>query len=40
MNWKEYLTDWSDKYRKDLTENIMPFWLKNGLHRVNGGVYT
>ena len=40
MNWKEYLTDWSDKYRKDLTENIMPFWLKNGLDRVNGGVYT
>lgn len=40
MDWKKYLTDWSEKYRKDLTENIMPFWLKNGLDRVNGGVYT
>lgn len=40
MYWKKYLTEWSEKYRKDLVENIMPFWLKNGLDRVNGGVYT
>lgn len=40
MDWKEYLNDWSQKYRDDLVNNIMPFWLKNGLDRVNGGVYT
>ena len=40
MNWNEYLKDWSQKYRDDLVNNIMPFWLKNGLDRVNGGVYT
>ncbi len=40
MDWKEYLEDWSQKYRDDLVNNIMPFWLKNGLDRVNGGVYT
>ena len=40
MNWTEYLNDWSQKYRDDLVNDIMPFWLKNGLDRVNGGVYT
>ena len=40
MNWNEYLNDWSQKYRDDLVNDIMPFWLKNGLDRVNGGVYT
>ena len=34
------MTGWSQKYRDDLVNNIMPFWLKNGLDRVNGGVYT
>ena len=24
---KEYLQAWQAKYRKDLTENILPFWL-------------
>ena len=40
MNWNEYLKGWSQRYRDDLVNNIMPFWLKNGLDRVNGGVYT
>ena len=40
MEWKKYLTEWQECYKKDLCENIMPFWLKNGLDRVNGGVYT
>ena len=40
MNWNEYLNGWSQKYRNDLVNDIMPFWLKNGLDRVNGGVYT
>ena len=34
------MTGWSQKYRDDLVNDIMPFWLKNGLDRVNGGVYT
>ena len=37
---KHYLTEWAERYRADLTENIMPFWLKHGLDRVNGGIYT
>ena len=40
MNWKEYLEGWSQKYRDDFVNDIMPFWLKNGVDRVNGGVYT
>ena len=40
MNWTKYLTGWSQKYRDDLVNDIMPFWLKNGLDRENGGVYT
>ena len=37
---KDYLNGWAERYRTDLTENIMPFWLKYGLDRVNGGIYT
>lgn len=40
MNAKTYLQHWADTYKSDLTQNILPFWLKNGLDRVNGGVYT
>ena len=40
MDWKIYLTEWRDSYRNDLVNNIMPFWLRNGLDRVNGGIYT
>lgn len=40
MNTTEYLKDWSTIYRKDLIENIMPFWLKYGLDREHGGCYT
>ena len=40
MDWKKYLANWRDSYRNDLVDNIMPFWLSNGLDRVNGGVYT
>ena len=34
------LKHYADLYRRELTANIMPFWLKNGLDPVNGGVYT
>jgi len=37
---KEYLQKCSAFYRKELTENIMPFWLQYGLDRKNGGIYT
>ncbi len=40
MNHREYLTGWSDRYRTDALENILPFWLEHGRDRVNGGVYT
>ncbi len=40
MNVTEYLTSWSASYKDDLVNNIMPFWLKNGLDRKHGGVYT
>lgn len=40
MNVKEYIKSWAESYKKDLTENIMPFWMKHGLDRENGGVYT
>ncbi len=35
-----YLKSCADIYRNDLVNNIMPFWLKNGIDPVNGGVYT
>ena len=40
MNVKEYIKSWAESYKKDLTENIMPFWMKHGWDRENGGVYT
>ncbi|MBR1469905.1 MAG: AGE family epimerase/isomerase, partial [Prevotella sp.] len=40
MDVKQYISNWADRYKTALTENIMPFWLKNGLDRENGGVYT
>lgn len=40
MDVRKYIETWAEKYRSDLTENIMPFWLEHGLDRKNGGVYT
>ena len=37
---KVYLQYWKNRYRAELVDNIMPFWMKNGFDRVNGGVYT
>lgn len=34
------LTALREKYRTDLVDDIMPFWLRHGYDRVNGGVYT
>ncbi len=40
MDIKQYLHDWATSYKNDLTNNIMPFWLRHGWDRENGGVYT
>lgn len=40
MNVTEYLKVWADSYKHDLTADILPFWLANGLDRRHGGVYT
>ncbi len=35
-----YLKDCGQKYLDDLVTDILPFWLTNGLDKVNGGFYT
>ena len=40
MDAKSYWKEWSDRCRRDLTADIMPFWMKHGWDRKNGGVYT
>lgn len=35
-----YLGRLESDCRRELTEDILPFWLKNGLDPINGGVYT
>lgn len=40
MNKIQYFETWAASYRKDLTQNIMPFWMKYGWDQVHGGVYT
>lgn len=40
MDWTNYLKGWADRYRDDLTTDILPFWLRHGADPVNGGVYT
>ncbi len=40
MDIKEYIKQWAESYKRDLTENIMPFWMEHGWDKMNGGVYT
>ena len=40
MDIKKYLETWAKSYKEDLTQNIMPFWMKYGVDKKNGGVYT
>lgn len=40
MNVDNYLNAWAASYRESLTNDILPFWLRHGLDRQNGGVYT
>ena len=36
----ETIREVQERYRKELTENILPFWLEHGLDRENGGIWT
>ncbi len=40
MTKRPYLSSWAEQYKKDLIEDILPFWLNNGLDGENGGIYT
>ena len=40
MDIKKYLETWAKSYKEDLTQNIMPCWMKYGVDKKNGGVYT
>lgn len=40
IDYKKYLQQCRETYRRDLIDNVMPFWMEHGLDRVNGGVYT
>ena len=35
-----YWQKWNKIYREEFLKNIMPFWMKYGMDKVNGGVYT
>ncbi len=37
---KQLLEKYRGWYETELTGNILPFWMENGLDRVHGGVYT
>ena len=37
---KQYFQDWADRYKDDLLNNIMPFWMEHGWDQKNGGVFT
>lgn len=37
---KHYLSYWAEAYRKELTEDIFPFWIRNGIDRQHGGYFT
>lgn len=42
--WKSdpehYLIGWRDRYRRELLDDILPFWLEHGYDKEHGGVYT
>lgn len=40
MNLNTYFSYWAELYKKDMMNNIMPFWMKYGLDTQNGGIYT
>lgn len=40
MNVREYISEMGAACKKELIENIMPFWLIHGWDHEHGGVYT
>ncbi len=40
MEIKTYLGYWAERYKSELIDDILPFWLQHGLDRVHGGMYT
>jgi hypothetical protein len=40
IDTNQYLSEWHSRYRHDLLDNILPFWLQHGFDHENGGVYT
>ncbi|MCH5305966.1 MAG: AGE family epimerase/isomerase [Rikenella sp.] len=40
MDNRVYLSYWAERYKADLVENILPFWMQHGLDPEHGGVYT
>ena len=40
MKNAEYWSKWGRTYEGELLRNVMPFWMKHGWDRKNGGVYT
>ena len=39
MTERKYWNDWAAQCRKDLTTDILPFWMRHGWDREHGGVY-
>ena len=39
-NPSAYLKQWGATYRREFLENVMPFWMKYGLDKQNGGYFT
>ena len=40
LDTDKYLKEWRERYRRDLTGDILPFWLNHGLDKEHGGIYT
>ena len=37
---RTYIRSCRERCLHDLTRDIVPFWMKHGVDKVNGGVYT
>lgn len=37
---RKFIEFCAEEYKSMLVENVLPFWLNNGIDRENGGVYT
>lgn len=40
MSVETYIKYWAEHYKSDLTQDIMPFWLRHGWDRTHGGIHT